>query len=104
MNAPGFELLLFSVDAEFIRKAVGAGVAGIIVDWECASKRERQAGADTEINRHTVADLHRVRRATDTRVICGSMGPTRARRRRSSRQSMPVPTNCSFRWSGARAT
>jgi hypothetical protein len=70
MNASGFELLLFSVDAEFIRKAVGAGVAGIIVDWECASKRERQAGADTEINRHTVADLHRVRRATDARVIC----------------------------------
>jgi hypothetical protein len=70
MKAPGFDLLLFSIDAEFIREAVGAGVAGIIVDWECVAKRERQAAADTEINRQTVDDLHRVRRATDAAVIC----------------------------------
>jgi hypothetical protein len=70
MTTPDFDLLLFSIEAEFIREAVGAGVAGIVVDWECASKRERQAGADTEVNRHTVADLHRVRRATDAAVIC----------------------------------
>jgi hypothetical protein len=70
MNIPGFSLLLFSVDPEFIRRAVSGGVAGIIVDWESAGKRERQAGADTEINGYTIDDLRRVRRATDALVIC----------------------------------
>ena len=47
-----------------------AGVSGIIVDWERAGKRERQARADTEINTHTLDDLRRVRQATDGLVLC----------------------------------
>jgi hypothetical protein len=70
MTLPRFELLLFSVDPGFIREAVCAGVAGIVVDWECAGKRERQAQADTEINQQTVDDLRRVRSATDAAVVC----------------------------------
>jgi hypothetical protein len=66
----GFELVLFCVDPEFIRKAVAAGVAAIIVDWEHLGKEERQKGADTEITRHTVDDLLRVRQCTRARVLC----------------------------------
>ncbi|GBC99157.1 hypothetical protein HRbin17_01678 [bacterium HR17] len=65
-----FELVLFCVDPEFIREAVAAGVAAIIVDWEHLGKEERQKGADTEINRHTVDDLRRVRQCTHARVLC----------------------------------
>jgi hypothetical protein len=65
-----FSLLLFSVDPVVIRESVRAGVAGIVVDWERAGKRERQAGADTEVNHHTPDDLRRVRHATDGLVVC----------------------------------
>ena len=67
---PSFSLFLFSIDADFIRSAVRAGVSGIVVDWERAGKGERQSDADTEINVHTVDDLRRVRRATEGLVIC----------------------------------
>lgn len=70
MGLPGFSLLLFSVDPVFIRSAVRAGVAGIVVDWESVGKRARQSCANTEVNHHTVEDLRRVRGATDQLVIC----------------------------------
>jgi hypothetical protein len=70
-----FSLLLFSVDPSLIRGAVRAGVEGIVVDWECNGKHERQNGADTEINRHTPDDLRRVRGATDGLVICRINAP-----------------------------
>ena len=65
-----FELILFSVDATFIRRAVAAGVSAVIVDWEAEGKELRQLGADTEINRQSVDDLRRVRAATATTVLC----------------------------------
>ncbi len=65
-----FELFLFSVDPHFIRAAVAAGVNGVVVDWESEDKSRRQSGYDTEINRHTVADLERVRHVTDRTVLC----------------------------------
>lgn len=65
-----FDLVLFSVDPEFICKAVSAGVSSIIVDWEYLGKEERQKGFDTEINRHTVEDLIRVRECTNANLIC----------------------------------
>jgi HpcH/HpaI aldolase/citrate lyase family len=65
-----FDLFLFSTDCDFIPRAVAAGVAGVIVDWECLGKEARQAGADTQINHHTVDDLRRVRLCTDARIIC----------------------------------
>lgn len=65
-----FDLFLFSTEPQFIRPAVAAGVAGIIVDWEQRGKDERQEGARTQINRNTVEDLRTVRASTDARVIC----------------------------------
>lgn len=70
-----FSLLLFSVDPAAIRESVRAGVDAIVVDWECGGKHDRQAGADTEINRHTLDDLRRVRAATNGRVICRVNAP-----------------------------
>ena len=70
MDPAGFELLLFSTDRDYVREAVAAGVDGIVIDWEAAGKRRRQAGADTEINRDTVEDLRRVRSSVDARVLC----------------------------------
>ncbi|MDJ0757150.1 MAG: aldolase/citrate lyase family protein [Ardenticatenaceae bacterium] len=66
----GFQLLLFSTNSELIPRAVDAGVAGIIVDWENIGKRTRQKNADTEINFNGLHDLQRVRRCTDALVIC----------------------------------
>jgi hypothetical protein len=65
-----FELFLFSIDPDLIRRVVAGGARGVIVDWEYAGKRERQKGVDTQINRQDVADLLRVRRSTDALVIC----------------------------------
>lgn len=65
-----FGLLLFATDPHFIRRAVAAGVDGIIVDCEYIGKEARQAGADTEINHHTFADVRRVRASTSARVLC----------------------------------
>lgn len=64
-----FELLLFTTHVPTITAAVAAGVQGIIVDWEHLGKQARQAGADTQVNHDTLADLRRVRRATGARVI-----------------------------------
>lgn len=65
-----FDLLLFSTDAAVIRPAVDAGIDGIVVDWECQGKLERQRGADTQINQDTADDLRRVRAVTAARIIC----------------------------------
>ena len=65
-----FELFLFSKDPHTVARHAAAGVDGFIVDWERIGKAERQAGADTEINAGTPADLRRVRAATKARVVC----------------------------------
>jgi hypothetical protein len=51
------DLLLFHTTVGFAQRAAAAGVAGLIVDWENQDKHARQAGHDTEVNRHTVVDL-----------------------------------------------
>ncbi len=65
-----FGLLLFATEPHLLGRAVAAGIDGIIVDCEFAGKEARQAGADTEINRHTFADVERIRRHTSTPVLC----------------------------------
>jgi hypothetical protein len=65
-----FSLTLFSTSPDVIRQATAAGVDEVIVDWENQGKKERQNGADTEINKDTVSDLRRVRECTDATVIC----------------------------------
>jgi 2-keto-3-deoxy-L-rhamnonate aldolase RhmA len=64
------DLFLFSTDPRRIAAAIGAGAAGIVIDWERRGKEERQAGADTQINADTFQDLVDVRRHTSARVIC----------------------------------
>jgi hypothetical protein len=49
---------------------VDSGAAGVVVDWERRGKRRRQAGADTQVNGDTPADLAGVRAATSGRVLC----------------------------------
>jgi len=74
-NGWSFGLLLFSTDTELIRRAVPAGVTGIVVDWERDGKEGRQSQADTQISPNTVEDLRRVRAATSAPVICRINGP-----------------------------
>ncbi len=69
LNKP-FELLLFATEPQFIRRAVAAGIDAVIVDCEYIGKEARQAGADTEINHHTFADVECVRASTPARVLC----------------------------------
>jgi hypothetical protein len=71
------QLFIFSVNPEYVRDAVAAGMHGAVVDWELRGKARRQAGHDTQINRDTPADLSRVRQATAGRVLCriNAFGP-----------------------------
>lgn len=73
-----FQLLLFSTDTALVRRAVQAGLDGVIVDWEWIGKTQRQTGADTQINCNTLEDLEHVRQATSATVICrvNQSGPT----------------------------
>ncbi|MGY1684510.1 aldolase [Geodermatophilus sp. SYSU D00867] len=75
------DLFLFTVDAAWGRDVVAAGAAGLVVDWERRGKHRRQAGEGTQINADTLADLERVRAATDGRVLCriNAAGPWTAR-------------------------
>ena len=49
---------------------VDAGATGVVVDWERRGKRQRQVGADTQVNGDTPTQLAAVRRATAGRVLC----------------------------------
>ena len=65
-----FEFVLFAIDPSTVRAAASAGIDAILVDWESKGKRERQQGANTEINYHTLEDLRRTRKETRTALIC----------------------------------
>ena len=63
-------LFAFANNTASARAVVGAGATGVVVDWERRGKRARQAGADTQINADTPADLAAVRGATAGVVLC----------------------------------
>ncbi len=65
-----FQLILFSANPRFAQKAIFSGVDAILVDWESLGKRERQVGADTEINAHTPQELALIRKAVSSPIIC----------------------------------
>lgn len=65
-----FDLWLFTADPRIAAEACAAGVAGVVVDWECAGKEDRQRGAGLECNHDTAADLAAVRAAVRALVIC----------------------------------
>lgn len=69
------QLFLFAIDAPLLARSIDAGIDGVIVDWECRGKHVRQAGADTEINAHTLEDLVRVRASTRATVVCRVNAP-----------------------------
>ncbi len=75
------DLFLFTVDPAWGRDVVAAGGTGIVVDWERRGKHRRQAGEGTQINGDTLADLVRMRAATDGRLLCrvNAAGPWTAR-------------------------
>jgi len=70
-----FGLFLFTRDPALAKEATAAGIDGFVVDWERRGKRERQAGADTEIRADTPADLSEIRKSTEARVVCRVDGP-----------------------------
>ena len=63
------DLFLFTTDVEYAREALAAGIDGLVVDWEHLGKQHRQAGADTEVNHDTLADLVRVRQSIDAPIL-----------------------------------
>ena len=69
ISAP-FSLVYFPTQPVRIAEAVAAGIDTVIVDCESLGKVDRQAGADTQINRDTMDDLRRVRECTRARVAC----------------------------------
>ena len=64
------DVLLFALDPGYASAALGAGMSGIVVDWEWRGKVLRQEGAGTEINRGTTEDLARMRSAITGHLIC----------------------------------
>lgn len=64
------KLFLFTTSADVGREALGAGIDGVVVDWEHAGKARRQEGFDTEINVDTPEDLERMAAVGMTRVLC----------------------------------
>jgi hypothetical protein len=67
---PYIELFAFSADPGYARRIVDAGATGVVVDWERWGKRQRQIGADTQVNQDTPAQLAAVRASTAGRVLC----------------------------------
>lgn len=65
-----FDLLLFHREVDTSVACLKAGAAGVIVDLESGTKRQRQMGFDTEINDHSIADLKALRRRTDGALLC----------------------------------
>ena len=64
------DLLLFTTDVSMARRAISAGAAGIVIDWERSGKEKRQVGFDTLVSQDSPEDLERMRRAVSAPVIC----------------------------------
>ncbi len=69
-RAAGFDVWLFTHDADYAASAVTAGVDGVVVDWEWRGKEFRQLGRNTEINHGTEDDLRAMRSAVKGRLAC----------------------------------
>jgi len=62
-------LMLFTHDPELANKAEEAGIDRIVVDFEFRGKKERQSGYHLEVNKATIDDLRRIRKAVRIPVI-----------------------------------
>lgn len=65
-----FDLWLFTTDEMMARRAIDAGVAGIVIDWEYVGKEDRQRGGDFECNYDTFEDLERIRKVAGAKIVC----------------------------------
>ena len=63
------ELFAFSGAGRSLSDLAEGGVDTLVIDWETFGKRERQVGADTEINQEDAEDVERAV-ATGARVAC----------------------------------
>jgi HpcH/HpaI aldolase/citrate lyase family len=70
MTAPQLELILFASTYEWVHRAMSAGICSFIVDWEHRGKRERQRGAETEVEPDTADDLCRLQEYSVPRRFC----------------------------------
>ncbi|MEO7414392.1 MAG: aldolase/citrate lyase family protein [Opitutaceae bacterium] len=56
----GLELFLFVSTVAFARRAAEAGVTSLVIDWRNQTKHARLKSGETEMGRHTVAQLEEV--------------------------------------------
>ncbi|MFK7935752.1 MAG: aldolase/citrate lyase family protein [Saprospiraceae bacterium] len=63
-------LLLFYSNLAKTIETAGSVVNEIIIDWENKGKEIRQVNYDTEVNKHTLADLIELRKYYDRKIIC----------------------------------
>jgi len=71
------DLILFETRPDAARRALAGGLDACIVDLEWRGKRERQRGADTEVNRDSPRDLATLAAAGVPRRWCRLEGPKR---------------------------
>lgn len=65
-----FELYSFYSNYDVTVEGLSAGIDGVIIDLESKGKQGRQDLYNTQINKHTISDLQKIRSATSKRVIC----------------------------------
>lgn len=63
------ELILFTNDIEFAKRAEDAGVGRILVDLEKRGKTERQHGYHLECNNHTIEDVYQLKKYISIPII-----------------------------------
>jgi len=61
--------MLFTHDPGLASKAEEAGIDRIVVDFEFRGKRQRQSGYHLEVNKATIDDLRRIRKAVKIPVL-----------------------------------
>jgi hypothetical protein len=67
---PALDILLFTVDTALARRAVAAGVAGFVVDWEDRRAGAERAACDNGVAPDTVDDLGRIAAVGGGQVLC----------------------------------
>jgi hypothetical protein len=67
-----FTLMLFTHDTELAKQAEAAGIDRIVVDFEFRGKSARQSGYHLEVNRATLSDLRRIKKAIKIPVLVRS--------------------------------
>jgi citrate lyase beta subunit len=67
--ANSLTLMLFTHDPELAKQAEDGGIDRIVVDFEFRGKSARQSGYHLEVNKATVADLRKIRKAINIPIL-----------------------------------